>query len=231
MTERLRRSHAWLVPTGLILLSLVPALAGGLRLVELGSGAEVTPDNARFFASPAPVIIHIVSVVGYSILGAFQFVPGLRRRPWHRRAGRLLVPLGLAAALSGLWMTGFYDLPAKDGQLLNAIRYLVGVAMTAAIVLGLVEVLRGRYTSHAAWMIRAYALGMGAGTQVFTHAPYELATGQTATGLTRAMLMGAGWAINLVVAEWVISRRSRPRPGVGPGRTAPVPVGASREAS
>src|SRR5258706_1214152 len=103
----------WLIPAGLILLSLVPVAAGALRIRELTGGAEVTPENARFFASPLPVVVHILSASLYSILGAFQFAPHLRRRRpnWHRAAGRLLAPSGLAAALSGLWMAHFYPWP------------------------------------------------------------------------------------------------------------------------
>ena len=87
----------WLVPSALIVLSSVPIAAGAFRIAELTGGAEVTPDNARFFASPLPVVLHIVSVSLYCILGAFQFVPSFRRRhrSWHRTAGRLLVPAGL----------------------------------------------------------------------------------------------------------------------------------------
>jgi hypothetical protein len=55
-------------------------------------------------------------------------------------------------------------------------------------------------------MMRGYAIGLGAGTQVFTHVPWFLLFG-TPDELTRAILMGAGWVINLVVAEWVIRRR------------------------
>ena len=100
----------WLIPTGLIALSVVPVLAGTFRLVEFGGGAEITPDNARFFAEPVPVVLHIVSVTIYCVLGAFQFAPGFRRRKpnWHRAAGRILVPCGLVAALTGLWMAQFY---------------------------------------------------------------------------------------------------------------------------
>jgi hypothetical protein len=101
----------WLVPAALILLSLVPVIAGAVRLTDLTAG-EITPDNARFFDSPVPVLIHIPAVTVYLLLGAFQFVPSLRRgkrgRPsWHRIAGRILVPAGLLAALSGLWMAVF----------------------------------------------------------------------------------------------------------------------------
>lgn len=44
-------------------------------------------------------------------LGAFQFLRGLRdRHPrYHRIAGRIVLPAGLAMALSGLWMTQIYD--------------------------------------------------------------------------------------------------------------------------
>jgi hypothetical protein len=52
-------------------------------------------------------------------------------------------------------------------------------------------------------MVRAYAIGLGAGTQVLTHLPWVLYFGAP-DELTRALLMGAGWAINLAVAEWII---------------------------
>ena len=100
----------WLIPTALLALGFVPMVAGALRLVQLGLGGEVMPDNARFFAAPVPVVLHVVSASLFSALGALQFAPGLcRRKPgWHGMAGRWLVPVGLATALSGLWMTLFY---------------------------------------------------------------------------------------------------------------------------
>jgi hypothetical protein len=51
-----------------------------VRLTQLGTGAAVTVDNARFFASPLPVVLHIAAVIVYSLLGAFQFAPAFRRR-------------------------------------------------------------------------------------------------------------------------------------------------------
>jgi uncharacterized membrane protein len=203
------RAAEWLIPAGLILLSVVPALAGAARLVELGSGAPVTASNARFVAAPLPVVLHILSVVVYSILGAFQFAPGFRRRHarWHRRAGWLLVPAGLIAALSGLWMTLFYPWPAGDGIALYWMRLVFGSAMLASILLGVNALPRRNFARHGAWMIRAYAIGLGAGTQVFTHLFWLVLFGQP-TELSRAMLMGAGWVINLAMAEWIIRRHA-----------------------
>ncbi len=43
---------------GLLLLSAIPLIAGGVRLSELAAGATITPANARFFASPLPVVLH-----------------------------------------------------------------------------------------------------------------------------------------------------------------------------
>ncbi|NJC66097.1 DUF2306 domain-containing protein [Planosporangium flavigriseum] len=196
------------MPVGLILLSAVPVIAGAARVAQLTGGGPVTPDNARFFASPAPVVVHIVSVTLYSLLGAFQFSPGFRRRRpgWHRIAGRLLVPCGLAAALSGLWMTLFYPRPPADHVLLTPMRLVFGSAMVACIALGFAAIRRRDITRHRAWMARGYAIGLGAGSQALTHLPWILLVGQP-TGLTRALLMLAGWVINLAVVEWALRRR------------------------
>ncbi|MFI7449333.1 DUF2306 domain-containing protein [Nonomuraea sp. NPDC049714] len=211
MTDKMateRRKTQWRVPAALIGLAFVPVLAGGIRLTELTGGAEITPDNARFFAAPVPVVLHIITVTVYSVLGAFQFVPRLRRkRGWHRVAGRVLVPCGLIAALTGLWMSVFYALPAMDGPLVAASRLVFGTAMVVAIVLGFAAIRRRDFARHRAWMIRGYAIGMGAGTQAFTHVPLFALDG-TPGELPRAVAMAAGWVINLAVAEWIIRRSS-----------------------
>jgi uncharacterized membrane protein len=209
MTANVDEKRAgWLVPAALVVLSAVPVAAGAIRIAGLASGAAITPDNARFFASPLPVVVHILGASLYSLLGAFQFVPGFRRqRPgWHRAAGRLLVPCGLAAALSGLWMSHFYPWPDGDGELLYGLRLLFGSAMVLSILLGVGAIRRRDIIQHRAWMMRGYAIGMGAGTQVLTHVPWMLILGPP-DELSRALLMGAGWVINLIVAEWIIHKR------------------------
>ena len=205
-----RRSD-WLIPAALILLSLVPAIAGTARLAQLASGAQVTAANARFFAQPIPVVLHILVVIPYSMLGAFQFSPGFRRRnrPWHRAAGRVLGVFGLMVALTGLWMAHFYPWPEGDGQGVYVERLVFGTAMAASIALGIDAVRRRDFTAHGAWMIRAYAIGLGAGTQVLTHLPWFILVGKPGVA-ARAALMGAGWVINVVVAEWIIRREKNP---------------------
>ncbi len=198
----------WLVLAGLIFLSAVPVVAGIIRLTILAGGAEITPDNERFFASPLPVVLHIFSSSIYCVLGAFQFSAGLRRRRpgLHRRSGRWLIPCGILAALTGLWMNQFYPFVDGGGWLLYYFRLLFGSAMILSIVLGLVAIRLRDIARHKAWMMRAYAIGLGAGTQAFTHVPWILIFG-TPGELSRALLMAAGWIINLAVVEWILRRR------------------------
>src|SRR5688572_11903876 len=94
----------------LIALGLIPLIGGTARLVQLIGGPELLPADPRFTASPVPLIVHIVGAIGYALFGAFQFSARIRRRRrgWHRRAGRALAAVGLAVAVTGLWMTLFY---------------------------------------------------------------------------------------------------------------------------
>lgn len=209
----------WLIAAGLIVLALIPSVAGGMRLGELASGAAETAQNARFVRMPLPVVLHIIGALVFSLVGAFQFLPGLRRRHivWHRFAGRyLLVPAGLVVAGSGLWMTAFYDVPPVDGPALQLSRYVVGVLMIAFLLAGLAAILRRDVVRHRAWMIRGYALALGAGTQVLTSAPFVIAFGAP-DEFWRLVQMDAGWILNMVVAEVVIRRTTvrsarQPRP-------------------
>ena len=209
----------WLVPGLLVLFSIVPAFGGVARLNDLATRAEVTADTARFFDAPWPIVIHIPAALIYSILGAFQFTPALRRRhTWHRRAGRLLLPIALIVAITGLWMTVTYRWPDHDGLGVYLERLVVGTVMLWALWQGIVALRRRQFATHGEWMIRAYALGMGAATQVLTHLPWFVLVDLHPGRLPRMIMMGSGWVINALVAEWII-RRGR---GRAAGRVAPV---------
>ena len=132
-----------------------------------------------------------------------------------------------------MWMALFYPRAHNVGNLLTAFRLLFGSAMVASIVLGFVAIRRGDVRRHRAWMTRAYAIGLGAGTQMFTGLVASLIVGPP-TELSRALQDGAGWAINLAVAEWAIRRRWAPHRGELPVRMSRrratptyVPTGAN----
>jgi small-conductance mechanosensitive channel len=191
-------------------LSLIPALGGVVRLNDLANRTAITPDNARFMAVPLPVVIHIIFALAFCVIGAFQFAPRFRQRhpDWHRMAGRWLMLAGLASALTGIWMTVFYSIPqALQGPLLHVVRLLVGAGMALSIVLAWNTVRRKNIAAHRAWMMRAYALGQGAGTQALIFVPYTLSFGQP-NQITRDVLMTASWVINLLIVEWMLRRQS-----------------------
>lgn len=198
------------MPAALIALALLPVVAGSARLVEMAGGAVVL-DPPHSVDAPVPLAVHIVSAIVFTVLGALQLSPGSRgRRPrWHRVTGRIAAPAGIVAALSGLWLA--LGITGADGALLTAFRSAAAIGMAGALVLGISALLAGDLRRHRAWMMRGYALGIGAGTQSFTAALYLLALGVPGpTG--EALIMGAGWAINVAVAEWLIRRPSRRRP-------------------
>jgi len=198
----------WLILIGLLLLSVVPCVGGTFRLIELASGSEFLPVNPRIRSAPIPVLIHLVGAIPYCILGVFQFLPSFRKKypTWHRRSGRMLVGAGILAALSGLWMAHYYAFSNDlQGTLLYVVRLFVGVSMIASILLGLSAVFKKRIPAHRAWMIRAYALGQGAGTQVLVVIPWLLTSGEP-IGFTRDILMTLAWVVNIFAAELIINK-------------------------
>ncbi len=205
----MKKKSDWLIPLGLILLTLVPSIAGVFRLAGLAQGGPVTAENARFFTAPIAVTIHIVGSFFFGVFGALQFSPGFRAAypRWHRNAGRPVIVAGAAAALTGLYLAIVFPHLESDGPTLFSVRMVVGSAMFLSIVLAVRAILRRRFAEHGAWMMRAYALGMGAGTQVFTHLPWIIAGGGSLpTGYTRDAAMAVAWLINLAFVEWLLRR-------------------------
>jgi uncharacterized membrane protein len=214
----------------LVALSAIPVLAGAARLVELAGGPAVIPADAQFTISPAAVVVHIVCAVGYALVGSLQFAAGFRRRRpgWHRASGRVLVIAGSGAAGSALWLTLFSPGKNNTGDLLYVLRLLFASAMLACVVAGVSAIRRRDIASHRARMIRAYAIGLAAGTQAFTEGLGGAPFGTNVLALDAAR--GLGWVINLAVAEGVIRRSrvrgSRPRLGAGRESSAEALVGA-----
>ena len=218
------------VPALLLGLSLVPTLGGIERLASLSGDA---PDDIRFLQAPLPISLHVISATVYCLLGAFQFSSGLRLR-WpdlHRRAGRGLALCGLLAGATAFWMAASYAIPASlQGPLLRGVRLAVASAMVASLLMAWRSVLRRDVLRHEAFMIRAYALGQGAGTQVLVLLPWMLISGKSGS-LTRDLLMTLSWAINIAIGESIIRYRAARRARGGKSELAPrsrraAPAGA-----
>jgi uncharacterized membrane protein len=204
--RRRSRSRSWPAPVGLLVLSAVPLLAGTFRLVQLVGGPALIPADQRFDSSPVPVALHIVAATVFALLGILQLVPRFRRRHlvWHRRAGRGVAVAGLVVAGTAFWMALFYAQKQGTGPLLLGLRLVFAPVLAACLVLGVTTVRRGDIAGHRAWMIRAYAIALAAGTQAFTGGFAPLLPG---SGVLKGdIAMGSAWPINLAIAEWVIRR-------------------------
>jgi hypothetical protein len=105
-------------------------------------------------------------------------------------------------------MAMFYAIVPADNALLHAFRLFFGAAMAASIVLGFIAIRERNIAQHQAWMRRAYAIGLGAGTQALTQIPLVMTLGKLEPD-TLALAMGGAWLLNLAVAEWLIRRGRR----------------------
>jgi len=223
---RLQRSE-WIVVISLLLLSFIPCVGGTIRLIELSLGAsfQFLPQKPMISAAPTPVLVHLATAIPYCVLGIAQFLPSVRQQhpKLHRVLGRGLALAGVASVLSGLWMTQFYAYPAEDqSNLLYAVRLSVGFSMLGCFYLGVTHAMKKCIWQHRAWMIRAYALGQGAGTQSLIGIPWVLVTGEI-TGSPRDFVMTAGWVINILVAEGIIRKMGRNAPDREPVQLRPMP--------
>ena len=213
MTANTNRLTNWMPLALLVVLGLLPLLpAAGrmvVRFVDVGAPPEMLEDTSRFFVMPVPVVVHIVSACLFSLVGALQFSKALRRSPWHRLSGRVMVVAGILAAASGLWLTNFYPPLGNEGPLLYWFRSAAGLGMLWFLVQGYRAARRRRIDEHRPHMIRAYALGLGASTQMLIGIPVLLIFGEP-TPIVGDLMLGAGWLINLMVAQWAIGRSRAP---------------------
>jgi hypothetical protein len=193
----------------LVAVVLIAAIAGSLRLVELAGSPLLLPANpARHRLARARGRAHhrrrcVRDLRRLPVL-VLVSVPPARVAPGVRTP-RLV--LGLAVAFSALWMTLFYPRQPGTGELAYVCRLAFGSGMAASIILGFTTICGGDVASHQAWMTRAFAVALGAGTQVFTQGIGNAVFGTSE--LSTDLSLGAGWAINLAVAEYVTRRGMR----------------------
>ena len=140
MTANTNRLTNWMPLALLVVLGLLPLLPAAGRMVvrfaDVGAPPEMLEDTSRFFVMPVPVVVHIVSACLFSLVGALQFSKALRRSPWHRLSGRVMVVAGILAAASGLWLTNFYPPLGNEGPLLYWFRSAAGLGMLWFVVQG-----------------------------------------------------------------------------------------------
>ncbi|WP_342076365.1 DUF2306 domain-containing protein [Yoonia sp. SS1-5] len=203
----------WVILGVIFVYSFVPVVGGLIRVFELAGGPQIAPVNPRALLAPLPIILHILSSILFCMVGAFQFLPSIRRqRPSaHRVIGRLIAFAGCVSALTGLWMTHYYGFPeALQGAALYWVRMVLGTAMIGLIIWAVIAIRSRNVFQHSASMVRAYAIGQGASTQAVLGIAWIIAIGSEAMGPLREGLMIFAWVLNLLAAEIFIRAMLRP---------------------
>ena len=194
-------------------------VVGFLALVGVAASATPylqEPYNPGFLQFPTIVALHVVLGGVYLALAPFQFVGRIRSQHlgYHRRAGRLLVAVGLVAGVTGLFM-GLVIPFSGWGE--RVIIGLFGSLFLFALVKGFFHARAGRVALHREWMIRAFAIGLSIATMRLIFVPALIMASTHAQITTLAVSsFAAAFVLHTAVAElWIRAthRSGAPRAG------------------
>jgi uncharacterized membrane protein len=185
--------------------TFIPVMTAAVSMVQIPLGA-LPEDSRRLAAAPVSLFLHSLAGVLFGVLGPLQFVCALRLRfgTLHRLSGRVFVLAGAGLALSGLAL--LLQVESIATGLLDAARSAFGLALIAALVLGVAAARAHDLLRHRNWMIRAYAIGMGTGTVALVMFPIYLITGEPPMGLASDIVVVGMWLLNIALGEWVVRR-------------------------
>lgn len=198
--------RVWPVPAALILYALLLFVTSSMRLFEIAGGPQPTADNARFLVMPIQIYLHAGGGILYLFLGAFQFSQPIRARfpKWHRWSGRIAVLAGSLAAISALWMTETFPQVPFNPPEVYGFRVLFSLGWLACLAFGLNAAMTRDIANHRAWMMRAYAIGLGGSTTALLLGPWLLIYGPPSPKVF-ALGTGAAWVINLIVVQRILN--------------------------
>ncbi|MFK7902299.1 MAG: DUF2306 domain-containing protein [Nitratireductor sp.] len=187
----------------LLFFSLLTIVFASVQAVQIPLNA-LPEDSARLKSVPVSHFLHAVGGVIFGILGPLQFGRVLAKKYGrvHRVMGRVFVLAGAALSLSSL--TLLWNFPDGASPLVSAGRLVFGIALGIALIFAMVEIRKRNITKHRDWMIRAYAVGIGATPVAIVLLPIFLITGEPPTGLVSDIAFVGSWALCVVIGEYVV---------------------------
>lgn len=194
-------------PMTLVLLlffaTFIPIISAPLRIFQVLTD-QLPPDAIRFNVVPWTLLLHSLGGMTFGLLGPIQFSRAIKNRfsKFHRMSGRIFVLAGMMLALSALRL--LVEFPNNSTWVLVTARAVAGLGLMATLTLALIAIMKRDIPQHRNWMIRAYAIGMGAATIAFIQLPIFLIRGKALEGYFADSLFVLSWVINLTIAELVI---------------------------
>jgi uncharacterized membrane protein len=189
-------------------LTAIPILNSFTEVFQIPTGTY-PEDSAHLAVAPVSWFVHVLAGFAFGVTGPTQFVRALRQRygKLHRMLGRVFVVSGMAIGLSSLSILA--QVTSVRTPMVGIARGFFGVVLMIALAMAIAAIRRRDLARHRAWMIRAYAVGMGLGTVALVYMPIYLFTGQPPIGLFSDIVFVISWALNIVAAELVIRHIAR----------------------
>ena len=194
-----------LVPAALYFGTLLTILLALVQAVQIPLGA-LPEDSQRLSATPVWHFMHVLGGATFGILGPIQFGRVLARRygPLHRVMGRLFVAAGVMISLSSLSL--LWHFPDTYSMPINIGRLLFGIALGMALALAVLAIRKRDFPRHRNWMIRAYAIGMGATAVTMVFFPIYIVTGAPPLGPAADIVFLGSWMVCIIFAEALVRR-------------------------
>lgn len=185
--------------------TLLTILLALVQVVQIPLDA-LPEDSQRLNATPVWHFLHVLGGAIFGILGPIQFGRALMPRYGllHRIAGRVFVAAGAAISLSSLGL--LWRFPDAYSVAISSGRLLFGIGLGVALTLAMQAIHARDFTRHRNWMIRAYAIGIGATAVSMVFFPIYLITGEPPKGLVADAAFLGAWTGCVVLAEVLVRR-------------------------
>lgn len=194
-----------LAPAALLLANFLPILLALVQVVQIPTGG-LPEDSQRLTTTPILHFLHVAAGATFGILGPIQFGLGLAHSYGflHRLFGRLFVASGAAISLTSLAL--LVTFPEAYSAAISSARLIFGIALGAALIIAVKAIRKGNIARHRNWMIRAYAIGMGATAVSMIFFPVYLVTGEAPTGAVADVAFCGAWLGCILFAEYLVRR-------------------------
>lgn len=194
-----------IIPAALLLANFLPILLALVQAVQIPVGG-LPEDSQRLTATPLMHFLHVAGGATFGILGPIQFGLGLAHKYGflHRLFGRLFVASGAFISLTSL--TLLFTFPEAYSVAISSARLIFGIALGAALIIAVQAIRNGKIIHHRNWMIRAYAIGMGATAVSMIFFPVYLVTGEAPTGVIADAMFCGAWIGCILFAEYLVRR-------------------------